>query len=57
MNGSGSDVGVGIAGMRERLNELGGRLEIESDSTGTLFKASVPLLQDNHVLIRIATAD
>jgi len=43
MNGSGSDVGVGIAGMRERLKELGGRLEIESDSTGTLLKAYVPL--------------
>jgi two-component system NarL family sensor kinase len=40
MNGSGSDVGVGIAGMRERLKELGGRLEIESDSTGT---PSIPL--------------
>jgi signal transduction histidine kinase len=43
MKGSGSDVGVGIAGMRERLNELGGSLEIESDSTGTLLKASIPL--------------
>ena len=43
MNGSGSDVGVGIAGMRERLKELGGRLEIESDATGTLLKASVPM--------------
>ncbi len=43
MKGSGSDVGVGIAGMRERLNELGGRLEIESDSAGTLLKASIPL--------------
>jgi signal transduction histidine kinase len=43
MNGSGSDVGVGIAGMRERLKELGGRLEIESDSTGTLLRAAVPL--------------
>ena len=43
MNGSGSDVGVGIAGMRERLKELGGRLEIESDSTGTLLNASIPL--------------
>jgi signal transduction histidine kinase len=42
MNGSGSDVGVGIAGMRERLKELGGSLEIESDSTGTLLKASIP---------------
>ena len=45
MNGSGSDVGVGIAGMRERLKELGGRLEIESDSTGTLLRAAVPLPQ------------
>ena len=43
MNGSGSDAGVGIAGMRERLKELGGRLEIESDTTGTLLKASVPM--------------
>jgi signal transduction histidine kinase len=43
MNGSGSDVGVGIAGMRERLKELGGGLEIESDSTGTLLKAFIPL--------------
>ena len=43
MNGSGSDVGVGIAGMRERLKELGGRLEIESDPAGTLLRASVPL--------------
>jgi signal transduction histidine kinase len=43
MNGSGSDIGVGIAGMRERLKDLGGRLEIESDSTGTLLKAYVPL--------------
>jgi two-component system, NarL family, sensor kinase len=43
MKGSGSDVGVGIAGMRERLNELGGRLEIESDCAGTLLRASIPL--------------
>jgi two-component system, NarL family, sensor kinase len=43
MNSSGSDVGVGIAGMRERLKELGGRLVIESGSTGTLLKASIPL--------------
>jgi signal transduction histidine kinase len=43
MNGSGPDVGVGIAGMRERLTELGGRLKIESDSTGTLLRAFIPL--------------
>jgi signal transduction histidine kinase len=46
MNGSGSDVGVGIAGMRERLKELGGKLEIESDSTGALLRASIPLAKD-----------
>jgi signal transduction histidine kinase len=43
MNGSGSGVGVGIAGMRERVKELGGRLALESDATGTLLKASVPM--------------
>ena len=42
MNRSGSDVGVGIAGMRERLKELGGCLDIQSDATGTVLKASVP---------------
>ncbi len=42
MNGCGSDVGVGLAGMRERLKELGGRLDSESDSKGTLLKASIP---------------
>jgi len=49
MNATGSDVGVGIAGMRERLKDLGGKLEIESDSTGTLLKASVPLPLRNAV--------
>jgi two-component system, NarL family, sensor kinase len=42
MNRTGSDVGVGIAGMRERLKELGGSLDIQSDTNGTLLKASLP---------------
>jgi two-component system NarL family sensor kinase len=42
MNTTGSEVGVGIAGMRERLKELGGRLEIESDTSGTLLRATIP---------------
>lgn len=42
MNLTGSDVGVGIAGMRERLKELGGKLELRSDPTGTELIASIP---------------
>ena len=34
--------GVGIAGMRERLRLLGGRLEIDSDGHGTTLWAIVP---------------
>lgn len=35
--------GVGLAGMRERLHELNGKLEINSDSSGTSLRAIVPL--------------
>jgi signal transduction histidine kinase len=35
-------VGVGITGMRERTEELGGRLAIESGSHGTTVKATIP---------------
>jgi CheY-like chemotaxis protein/anti-sigma regulatory factor (Ser/Thr protein kinase) len=38
-----SEVGVGVAGMRERLRQLGGQLQIESDGQGTVVKAVVPL--------------
>lgn len=38
------DSGVGLAGMRERLNELEGELEIESAGPGTRLRATVPLL-------------
>lgn len=36
-------VGVGLRGMKERLQQLGGSLEIRSDSGGTLMRAKVPL--------------
>ena len=38
-----SETGVGLAGMRERLNELNGKLEIESDAHGTSLRAIVPI--------------
>lgn len=40
---AGLPAGVGIAGMRERLRQLGGRLEIESDLPGTRVRAILPL--------------
>jgi signal transduction histidine kinase len=35
--------GVGLAGMRERVRELGGRLGISSDESGTVIVATVPV--------------
>ena len=37
------NVGVGLAGIRERLKELGGQLEIESNVEGTILKATIPI--------------
>jgi signal transduction histidine kinase len=35
--------GVGFRGMRERLRQFGGDLNIQSDSSGTLVTANIPL--------------
>lgn len=35
-------LGVGLAGMRERVRELGGRLELKSDGYGASVKATIP---------------
>jgi signal transduction histidine kinase len=35
-------MGVGIAGMRERVRQMRGSLEIESDAKGTLIRATLP---------------
>jgi signal transduction histidine kinase len=42
LNSSGR-TGVGFRGMRERLRQLGGTLEIRSDSSGTVVTAILPL--------------
>ncbi len=38
----GQAAGIGLAGMRERLVELGGTLEVESSTTGTQICATLP---------------
>src|SRR5260370_36627321 len=38
----GTNFGVGLAGMRERLRELGGQLEIRSEH-GTIVSVTMPL--------------
>jgi len=42
---TGGSAGVGIAGMRARVRELGGYLEIASDNTGTIVMAKLPAEQ------------
>jgi len=42
MSGGGGS-GVGISGMRERIEQLGGRLEIVSAGRGTTVRAALPL--------------
>jgi len=46
MNGAGT-VGVGLASMRERLYQIGGRLEIESVTGHTTLTAVVPLAEQS----------
>jgi signal transduction histidine kinase len=40
---TGAGTGVGIAGIRERVRELGGKLKLESDSSGTLVRVTIPI--------------
>jgi len=43
---TGTGSGVGLAGIRERMKELGGDFKIFSGSTGTMLRATVPLAAD-----------
>jgi signal transduction histidine kinase len=43
---AGADLGVGLTGMRERVTELGGNLQILSENPGTLVRVTVPAVQE-----------
>jgi len=45
----GTNFGVGLAGMRERLRELGGQLDIQSKAPGTVISVTLPLTQSDQV--------
>ena len=40
---NGEHFGVGLSGMRERVNDLGGKFEIQSSGNGTLITVSIPI--------------
>lgn len=42
-NGKTPRLGVGILGMRERMKQLGGNLDIDSRSSGTTVRATIPV--------------
>ncbi|MGA9390038.1 MAG: ATP-binding protein [Candidatus Sulfotelmatobacter sp.] len=43
LHGSDGNAGVGIAGMRERIRELGGHFEIDSGKSGTIVSVVIPI--------------
>lgn len=43
---NGTNVGVGLAGIRERIKELSGRLDIESNQSGTTLTVLIPIVDN-----------
>jgi len=50
----GTGVGIGLTGIRERMTELGGDLNIRSSEDGTTLNATIPLPSKSHAVDRPA---
>ena len=48
LNGPGGQVGVGIRGMKERARQLGGRLRVKSNESGTTIMVVLPVREATH---------
>ena len=53
---AGTGGGVGLAGMQERISELGGRLEISAADPGTVVTVSMPISKREDTLASSARA-
>jgi len=55
---AGLAAGIGLSGMRERLIELQGTLEVESSATGTMIRATLPttLCESDDPTVSVFTA-
>ena len=42
---AGTNVGVGLAGIRERVKDLGGSFEVQSSKKGTTLKVAIPITE------------
>jgi two-component system sensor histidine kinase UhpB len=43
---TGTGMGVGLSGMRERVGELGGKIKLEATGNGTCLEIVLPLVAD-----------
>jgi signal transduction histidine kinase len=53
---AGTGVGVGLAGMRERVREQGGRFDIQSGKTGTTITITMPAVAPKDAGSELASA-